>query len=142
MDDLRPGADAIDRAHDLEVDVLLAVSSHAVAGQSLMDFYSRLARTMGELVSAEKVLFWRLGDDNMLAGIQDLDEYPVRTLLEGRDGSVNHRQILPQVSRRFGQVLAWSETPGDRHQSSGNDQSNVGAAGLCLVNPDVDEPFA
>src|SRR5438876_629292 len=67
MDDLRPGADAIDRAHDLEVDVLLAVSSHAVAGQSLMDFYSRLARTMGELVSAEKVLFWRLGDDNMLA---------------------------------------------------------------------------
>src|SRR5438105_10449129 len=67
MDDLRPGADAIDRAHDVEVDVLLAVSSHAVAGQSLMDFYSRLARTMGELVSAEKVLFWRLGDDNMLA---------------------------------------------------------------------------
>lgn len=46
--------------------MLLAVSAHAVAGQNLMDFYSRLARTVGELVGADKVVFWRLGDDRLL----------------------------------------------------------------------------
>ena len=46
--------------------MLLAVSAHAVAGQSLMDFYSRLARTVGELVGADKVVFWRLGNDRLL----------------------------------------------------------------------------
>src|SRR5260370_33782805 len=66
MDDMSPSADPFERAHELEVDVLLAVSAHAVAGQSLTDFYRRLARTMGELVGADKVLFGRLGDDHML----------------------------------------------------------------------------
>lgn len=66
MDDMRRSADPVERAHELEVDVLLAVSAHAVAGQSLMDFYRRLARTVGELVGADKVLFWRLGDDRLL----------------------------------------------------------------------------
>jgi signal transduction histidine kinase len=61
--------DRVERANELAVEVLLAVSSHAVAGQSLSDFYSRLARTVGELVGARRVLFWRLGDDGMLAPI-------------------------------------------------------------------------
>jgi signal transduction histidine kinase len=66
MDDVAGSVDPVERAHELEVDVLMAVSAHAVAGQSLMDFYGRLARTVGELVAAGKVLFWRLGEDRML----------------------------------------------------------------------------
>jgi len=60
-------AERVERAHELAVEVLLAVSSHAVAGQSLSDFYRRLAKTVSELVGAGKVLFWRLDDDRMLA---------------------------------------------------------------------------
>lgn len=56
------------RQHDIAVQVLAAVSSHATAGQNLTDFYGRLARTVGELVGAEKVLFWR-HKDGMLATI-------------------------------------------------------------------------
>lgn len=67
MDEMRPGSDPVESAHDLEVDVLLAVSSHTLAGQSLTDFYSRLAETIGDLVGADRVVFWRLGDDNTLA---------------------------------------------------------------------------
>lgn len=62
-------AERVERAHELAVQVLLAVSSHAVAGQSLNDFYRRLARTVGELVGAEKVLFWRLKEGNTLVAI-------------------------------------------------------------------------
>jgi signal transduction histidine kinase len=57
----------VERAHELAVQVLMAVSSHAVTGQNLSDFYQRLAGTVGELVGAGKVLFWRLRDDSMLA---------------------------------------------------------------------------
>ena len=57
----------VERAHDLAVQVLMAVSSHAVTGQNLGDFYQRLARTVGELVGASKVLFWTLRNDSQLA---------------------------------------------------------------------------
>jgi len=57
----------VERAHELAVQVLMAVSSHAVTGQNLGDFYQRLARTVGELVGANKVLFWTLRDDSLLA---------------------------------------------------------------------------
>ena len=56
-------AERVERAHELAVEVLLAVSSHAVAQQSLADFYHRLAGTVAELVAAEKVLFWHVDDD-------------------------------------------------------------------------------
>jgi signal transduction histidine kinase len=59
-------AERVERAHELAVEVLLAVSSHTVAGQSLNDFYRRMAKTVAELVGAGKVLFWRLSDDQML----------------------------------------------------------------------------
>lgn len=61
-------AEFAQRQHDFAVQVLTAVSSHATAGQSLTDFYRRLARTVAELVGADKVLFWRL-KDTMLAPI-------------------------------------------------------------------------
>ena len=59
-------AERVERAHELAVEVLLAVSSHAVARQSLNDFYRRMAKTVAELVGAGKVLFWRLSDDQTL----------------------------------------------------------------------------
>jgi signal transduction histidine kinase len=52
----------LERAHERAVQVLLAVSSHEFSGQSLDDFYSRLALTVSDLVGARRVLFWRLGD--------------------------------------------------------------------------------
>jgi len=57
----------VERAHELAVQVLMAVSSHAVTGQNLGDFYQRLASTVGELVGASKVLFWTLRHDSQLA---------------------------------------------------------------------------
>ncbi|HYL09024.1 MAG TPA: GAF domain-containing protein, partial [Candidatus Udaeobacter sp.] len=62
-------AERVERAHELAVQVLLAVSSHAVTGQSLSDFYRRLAQTVGELVGAERILFWRVMDGNRLIPI-------------------------------------------------------------------------
>jgi len=59
----------VERAHEQAVEVLTSVSSHAALGGNLPDFYGRLARTVGELVGAERVLFWRLGADQMLAPI-------------------------------------------------------------------------
>lgn len=70
-------AERVERAHELAVQVLLAVSSHAVAGQGLPDFYRRLATTVGELVEAKRVMFWRLGDGstlNPIAGGYGFDE--------------------------------------------------------------------
>src|ERR1041385_368410 len=60
-------AERVERAHELAVEVMLAVCSHAAAQPSLTDFYHRLAGTLAELVGADRVLFWRLGDDQMLA---------------------------------------------------------------------------
>jgi signal transduction histidine kinase len=57
----------VERAHELEVEVMLAVSAHAVEKQGLADFLHRLASTVAELVAADKVLFWRVDDDQMLA---------------------------------------------------------------------------
>jgi signal transduction histidine kinase len=59
-------AERVERAHQLAVEVMLAVSSHAAKGDSLADFYRRLAGTLAELVDAKKVLFWRVGEDQML----------------------------------------------------------------------------
>ena len=58
----RRSSERAERAHDLAVETLLAVSSHAFSGEDQSDFYRRLARTVGELVDARKVLFWRLRD--------------------------------------------------------------------------------
>ncbi len=66
-DEARLGADQVERAHALAVEVLLAVSSHAAHGQDPAEFYRRLAETLAGLVDAEKVLFWRVRDDGMLA---------------------------------------------------------------------------
>src|SRR5438477_795615 len=63
-------AQRVEHAHELAVQVLLAVSAQPVSGQNLTHFYQQLAETFGEFVGAERVLFWRLRDDGMLAPIE------------------------------------------------------------------------
>lgn len=68
-DEQSRSVERVERAHEQAVGVLTAVSSHAAKGETLSEFYHRLAQTVGELVGAERVLFWRLGPKNMLAPI-------------------------------------------------------------------------
>jgi signal transduction histidine kinase len=71
-DEMWQSVERVERAHELAVQVLTAVSSQAVKGENLNDFYSRLARTVGELVGANRVVLWRLDDHTrMLAPIPD-----------------------------------------------------------------------
>ena len=60
---MRERQNAIESALEQAAEVLTAVSQQAVTGQSLTDFYRRLAKTVGELVGAGKVLFWQLRDN-------------------------------------------------------------------------------
>ncbi|MEA2656828.1 MAG: hypothetical protein QOI23_2193, partial [Chloroflexota bacterium] len=67
----------LERAHELAVEALLAVSVHARVGHNLTDFYRRLTATVAQLVGAEKVLFWQLNDNRTLtaiAGAHGIDE--------------------------------------------------------------------
>jgi signal transduction histidine kinase len=59
----------LERAHELAVEALLAVSVHARLGHSLTDFYRRLTGTVAELVGARKVLFWQLNENRTLTAI-------------------------------------------------------------------------
>jgi signal transduction histidine kinase len=62
-------ATRVERAHEVAVEALLAVSVHARAGQDLDEFYQRLAESVAELVGAERVLFWQLDDKAMLSPV-------------------------------------------------------------------------
>jgi signal transduction histidine kinase len=63
------GTERLERAHELAVEALLAVSVHARLGHSLTDFYRRLTGTVAELVGAQKVLFWQLNENRTLTAI-------------------------------------------------------------------------
>ena len=63
-------AERVERAHEASVDALLAVSRHARTGHGLSDFYRRLTHSIAELVAANKVLFWKLGEDGQLHPIR------------------------------------------------------------------------
>ena len=62
-------AERLERAHELAVEALLAVSMHARMGKNLTDFYRRLTGTVAQLVGAEKVLFWQVNDNKTLTAI-------------------------------------------------------------------------
>jgi signal transduction histidine kinase len=62
-------AERVERAHELAVEALLAVSVHARMGRSLTDFYRRLTGTVAQLVGADKVLFWQVNDNKTLTAI-------------------------------------------------------------------------
>jgi signal transduction histidine kinase len=61
----------IERAHELAVQALLAVSTHARTGASFSAFYRGLTESVAELVGAGKVLFWQLNENRTLTPIPD-----------------------------------------------------------------------
>ncbi|MDQ6879062.1 MAG: histidine kinase [Candidatus Dormibacteraeota bacterium] len=63
------GAERVERAHELSVQALHAISVHAQSEDTLADFYQRLSRSVAELVGAGKVLFWQLDGEDMLSAI-------------------------------------------------------------------------
>jgi signal transduction histidine kinase len=77
----------LERAHELAVEALLAVSVHARVGKNLTDFYRRLTGTVAQLVGAEKVLFWQVNDNKTLTaipGAHGVDDAFITRLKPGR----------------------------------------------------------
>ncbi|HEY8815778.1 MAG TPA: GAF domain-containing protein [Candidatus Dormibacteraeota bacterium] len=77
----------LERAHELAVEALLAVSVHARLGKNLTDFYRRLTGTVAELVGADKVLFWQVNDNKTITaipGAHGIDDAFVGRLKAGR----------------------------------------------------------
>jgi signal transduction histidine kinase len=110
-DSILHSAEQGERAHELALDVLEAVSSHAGEGRSLEEFCRRLAGTVAGFVSADRVLFWRLGEDRMLAPIaggHGVDRRflsrlsPIRCEPGGDDlaSQVVHHDLIFRASRR------------------------------------------
>jgi signal transduction histidine kinase len=67
----------VERAHELTVEALLAISVHARSGVNLADFYRRLTANIAELVGASRVLFWQVDQNGMLgpiSGAHGIDE--------------------------------------------------------------------
>jgi len=64
-------------AHELAVQALLAVSTHARTGATFSAFYRGLTESVAELVGAGRVLFWQLNQNRTLtpiAGAYGIDE--------------------------------------------------------------------
>ena len=62
-------ATRVERAHELAVEALLAISMHARSEHGLTEFYQRLAESVAGLVGAARVLFWELNDHGTLAAV-------------------------------------------------------------------------
>jgi signal transduction histidine kinase len=69
-DERARSTERVERAHEAAVAALLAVSRHVRGGQGMAAFYRRLTRSIAELVAADKVLFWKLDEEGMLAPIR------------------------------------------------------------------------
>ena len=87
-------AERLEKAHELAIEALLAVSRHIRSGNSLMGFYRLLTATVAELVSADKVLFWEVRADqtlNAIPGGYGVDDefisrlYPAHCAPDGND---------------------------------------------------------
>jgi signal transduction histidine kinase len=59
----------IEKARELAVEALLAVSTHARTGAGFASFYRGLTESVAELVGAGKVLFWQLNENRTLTPI-------------------------------------------------------------------------
>lgn len=74
-------ATRVERAHELSVQALLAVSVHARSGHDLSEFYRGLTESVARLVGASKVLFWEVDQEHMLnpiAGAYGVDDEMMR----------------------------------------------------------------
>ena len=72
----------LEKAHELAVEALLAVSLHARSGHDLSTFYRRLGESVAGLVGASKVLFWQLNGGTLSAvpGGYGLDDSSISSL--------------------------------------------------------------
>jgi signal transduction histidine kinase len=59
----------VERAHELAVEALLAISVHARSGYDLTEFYQRLGESVAGLVGAAKVLFWQVSETGTLSAV-------------------------------------------------------------------------
>ena len=59
----------VERAHELAVEALLAISVHARSGYDLTEFYRRLGESVAGLVGAAKVLFWQVNQNGTLSAV-------------------------------------------------------------------------
>ena len=62
-------ATRVEKAHELSVEALLAISMHARPGQNLTEFYERLGENVARLVGAAKVLFWQVDENGILSAV-------------------------------------------------------------------------
>jgi signal transduction histidine kinase len=62
-------AERLEKAHELAIEALLAVSRHIRSGDSLTEFYSLLTATVAKLVGADQVLFWEVRANQTLNAI-------------------------------------------------------------------------
>jgi len=62
-------ATRVEKAHELSIEALLAISQHARPGQNLTEFYERLGESVARLVGAAKVLFWQLDENGILSAV-------------------------------------------------------------------------
>jgi signal transduction histidine kinase len=74
-------ATRVERAHELSVQALLAISVHAGSGRNLTEFYRGLTESVARLVGASRVLFWEVDQEHMLnpiAGAYGIDDEMMR----------------------------------------------------------------
>jgi signal transduction histidine kinase len=62
-------AERLEKAHELAIEALMAVSRHIRSGDSLTEFYSLLTATVANLVGADQVLFWEVRANKTLNAI-------------------------------------------------------------------------
>ena len=62
-------ATRVEKAHELSMEALLAISLHARPGRNLTEFYERLGESVAQLVGAAKVLFWQLDENGILSAV-------------------------------------------------------------------------
>jgi signal transduction histidine kinase len=62
-------AERLERAQQLAIDALRAISSNLRAGENLKEFYRLLSASIAGLVGARRVLFWQLNPDRTLTAI-------------------------------------------------------------------------
>jgi signal transduction histidine kinase len=80
-------AERLEKAHEMAIESLLAVSAHIRSGDSLTDSYGHLSAAVARLVGADKVLFWQLQDPYTLTAIpggHGIDREFIKRLHPGR----------------------------------------------------------
>ena len=112
-------AERLERAHNVAIDALSAVSANLRAGESLDDFHKLLTASVAGLVGAQKVIFWQLRPDRKLVaipgahGVADDFVAGLRPVACDPDGTDLTSQVVYQD-------LILRTALGDREQTAGD----------------------